>query len=243
MESILCLVKDDRLRTIDDFCSLFHAPCGGQAIHKDAVRLGMLHQFRVHLEGHEELLSGLLFLLRYAIAHPAIAIDDVHPGHCLLRCLELLDLAARLVLQLLDLLPNLGLDVACTRHVHVEAHERPGAHQVVGHVVLEVPEVCQGQPLPGALVLDYSLQVREHLHGVPVVVERVDDGDGGHLREGTDCVAAPDTGRDALAHAREHSPGVLNALFHSQRRVADGVKDGITTKLVHPNLQRHARPQ
>mmetsp|Transcript_91214 Transcript_91214/g.295029 ORF Transcript_91214/g.295029 Transcript_91214/m.295029 type:complete len:244 (-) Transcript_91214:394-1125(-) len=243
MKPVLRLVKHDGLWAINDLRGLFHAPGGRQTVHERAVGLCELHQLGSHLERHEQLLSRFLLVLGDAITHPAIAIDGVHASHGLLRRLEDLHLAPRLLLELADLLPDLLLDAAGPRKVQGEAHQRRGAHEVVRHVVLEVAKVCHLQPLPSALVLYDGEEVRKHLHGMPVIVECIDDGDRGDLCERPDRVPAEHPRGDALAHPREHPAGVLHALLHTQGGVTDGVENCVPPQLVHAHLQGHARAQ
>mmetsp|Transcript_98146 Transcript_98146/g.219923 ORF Transcript_98146/g.219923 Transcript_98146/m.219923 type:complete len:297 (-) Transcript_98146:310-1200(-) len=243
VQPVLRLVEDHGMGPIYDLRRLLHPARGGQAVHEDAIGLGKLHQLGVHLERHKHLLSRLLLILGNAVAHPAVAVDDVYVHDRLLGGLEDLDLGAGLGLQRLDLDPDLILDFPSASKVQVVAHESRGAHEVVCHIVLEIAEVGHGNALPATLVLDDCQQVRQHLHGVRVVVERVDDGDRGHLGQCADGVAAQDPRRDALAHARKHAASVLDALFHSQGRVADGVEYRVPSELVHPHLQRDARAQ
>mmetsp|Transcript_11801 Transcript_11801/g.26923 ORF Transcript_11801/g.26923 Transcript_11801/m.26923 type:complete len:332 (+) Transcript_11801:108-1103(+) len=221
MKPVLCLIEDNGLRAIDDLRSLLHAAGGRQAVHEDAVWLGKLHEFSIHLKGHEELLPRLLLILRDAVAHPAVAVDDIHVSHSLLGRLEDCDLTTRRLRQLLHLSPDLVLDLAGACKVQVVPHQRGRAHQVVGHVVLEVPEVCHGHALPGPLVLDDGQQVREHLHGMGVVVQRVDHWDRRDVSECPDGSAGLNARGNALAHPGQDPASVLNALLHAQGRVTD----------------------
>src|SRR5579871_2685873 len=49
VETVLCLVVDDRLRTVDDRVRHFGVPVGRQRVHEDRIVVGRLH---VDLVGH-----------------------------------------------------------------------------------------------------------------------------------------------------------------------------------------------
>ena len=49
MQSILRLVDDNRLRTIQHLGTDFFTPVGGQTVHDDRIWLGAMQQAAVHL--------------------------------------------------------------------------------------------------------------------------------------------------------------------------------------------------
>mmetsp|Transcript_92525 Transcript_92525/g.238873 ORF Transcript_92525/g.238873 Transcript_92525/m.238873 type:complete len:347 (-) Transcript_92525:161-1201(-) len=240
VQPVLSLIEDHGLRAVNDLSSLLHAPGRGQAVHEDAVLLGLGEKGLVHLEWHEHILARLLLFLGDAVAHPAVAVDDIDILDCLLSRLAHLNLGASLVRHLLDLLPDRGLNLASTRHVQVVANKGSSPHQIIGDIVLQVAKVSHREALALPLVLDDREQISKHLHRVAVVIQRVHHRDRGDGRKGAHSLPAHDAGSDALHHARKDPARVLDALLLAQGAVTDGVEEHLAAKLVHANLQGHA---
>mmetsp|Transcript_58873 Transcript_58873/g.137545 ORF Transcript_58873/g.137545 Transcript_58873/m.137545 type:complete len:286 (+) Transcript_58873:68-925(+) len=201
MQSVLSLVKDYRLRAIDNFCCLLHSSCCWQAIHEDGIRLCQLQQLSIHLVWHEHCLSLLFLLLRYAIAHPTIAINNVNAGDGLLRSCAFGDLGTGLFLQHLALVPNCCFDLSHASQSEVKAHQRGQSHKVISNVVLQIAEVRHRPTNPRAFVLCHSLQVSKHLHWVTIVIQGIDDRYCGDLCQRSDSISAGHSRSDALAHS------------------------------------------
>src|ERR1700751_516829 len=76
MQSILCLVPDDALRTVDYFRGDFLAAMRGQAMHEERIRLRLPHHLRVdHPPG--EIALALVVLLFEAHAGPHVGRDEI----------------------------------------------------------------------------------------------------------------------------------------------------------------------
>lgn len=91
MQTVLSLVKDNALRTIDDIGSLLLSTHGGKAIHELGSGSSLAHQLGVDLI-RQKLIESLLSLLTlHAITHPRIGVDKVHTVHGLLGSVANLD--------------------------------------------------------------------------------------------------------------------------------------------------------
>ena len=76
MQTVLRLIKDDRLRAVQHIRADFLTPVGGQAVHDQRIGLGVGHEGGVHLELREDLPSrgGFFFL---AHGGPDICVDSI----------------------------------------------------------------------------------------------------------------------------------------------------------------------
>jgi hypothetical protein len=110
----------------------------------------------------------------------------------------------------------------------------------VRHVVGAVAEVGQPQPGQGrraAPALGQGLQVGQHLAGVEVVGQRVDDrhrGGGGHRGQPLLGEGAPHHRVDV---AGQHHPGVLQGLLPPQLGAAPVDDDGVPAELGDAHLE------
>mmetsp|Transcript_66386 Transcript_66386/g.183339 ORF Transcript_66386/g.183339 Transcript_66386/m.183339 type:complete len:312 (-) Transcript_66386:135-1070(-) len=248
MKPILCLVKHDRLRPVNHLSGLLLTTHGGQAVHEVGVRRGVRHKVRCHLVRLEgcQALGGRL--ASDAIGHPRVGVHNVSTRHRLLRRLEDSGRArARHALQLRALGERVGLgeELGGRRrgHAHVHSHDNPGAHQVVGYVVARVARIGQrhSREVEGALLFGDRLEVREHLHRVRKVIERVNDGDGRVRGKAIDLATVVHARGHGVHHARQHRARILIGLLLADRRVARHVRDGVTTHLRHARLERDPR--
>eukprot|EP00754_Rhynchopus_humris_P044310 Rhum_TRINITY_DN4039_c0_g1::Rhum_TRINITY_DN4039_c0_g1_i1::g.12784::m.12784 len=244
VKTVLSLVEDDGLRSIDHLRRLLHAAGGRQAVHEDGVGVRQRHQLGGDLVRHE-CSNPLLLLLRVdAVRHPRVAVHDVDSLDGGLDRREADDLHSRLELHLVHLLPHALLDGSLASHAEVDAHAGAEAHQVVRHVVLEVTEVRHRLALPVvAELFRDGKEVRQHLHRVRVVVQGVDHRDVADSREAVGGVPRHHAAGDALHHPRQHLARVLNGLLLAERAVGDGVEDAVASHLVHASLEAHARAQ
>ena len=102
-----------------------------------------------------------------------------------------------------------------------DVHACGGAAQQirVGHVVGRIAEIGDGlarQSIHTATMLRDGEQVGEHLTGVELVGQRVDDRAGGVFRHLFDAVLTERSPDDAVGHAGEHSRSVGDRLAAAQ---------------------------
>jgi len=244
VETVLSLVEDDGVRTIDNLSGLLVATHGREAVHEDNVGLGVGKKLSGDLERHELLATHLSLILRDTVAHPAISVDDVDTVDSLNGGLADEDLTARSLAELFALLKNLRLDVEAltsgTSDTHLVTHDSSSTHEIVGHVVVEVTAVSHLEALETflAVLLD-SHHISEHLKRVSKVIKSIDDGDGGVLSKLSNVSPLVHTGHDDVGHAAEHLASVAEGLLDAEGRVSDGVEDSVTTHLGHASLEGH----
>ena len=117
-------------------------------------------------------------------------------------------------------------------HAELDAAHDEG----VGHIVA-VADVAEFAPLDVALILADGHEVGEHLAGVAIVREPVDDGDGAELGEGFHFPLIEGADHDAVEVAREHAGGVLDDLSPADLQVAGGEEEGCAAEVEHAHLE------
>mmetsp|Transcript_1947 Transcript_1947/g.4368 ORF Transcript_1947/g.4368 Transcript_1947/m.4368 type:complete len:340 (-) Transcript_1947:20-1039(-) len=248
MKSVLCLIVDDALRSIQHLSRLLLSSHSWKTVHENGPLVRQLHRLCGDLEGHEGLESLLPLVLGDPVAHPRIAVDDVGACYSLVPAVADLERSSLVGLQqFLALLHHTPLDVeslVCRpRNGHVESHDAAQTHQIVSHVVLAVADECELHSLVRAVMLDDGEKVGEHLAWMTIVVEGIDDGNGGVLSEFFDRLSCLESSCHHIHISRHHLGCVKDGLLLSQGRVSERVVDAVTSELSHPGLERHSRSQ
>mmetsp|Transcript_16153 Transcript_16153/g.48845 ORF Transcript_16153/g.48845 Transcript_16153/m.48845 type:complete len:262 (-) Transcript_16153:286-1071(-) len=224
VESVFGLVEDDGLGAVDDGGGLFFAAHGWEAVHEGGVGFGEGHEVVGDLEGQEGRKALGLVGFRGAVGHPGVGVDDVGAVDGLFR-----SRAHDRQLAQDGALPQdfrfHGILLERPADADFEAHDRAGAREVVGDVVLDVADegerdVPQFRDVARALAFADRQKIGQHLHRVREVVQRVHHGYPGRPGEAADLGSGLDAGGDSLRHARQHFSRVLVRLLRAQRRVS-----------------------
>jgi len=242
VETVLSLVEDDGVRTIDNLSGLLVATHGREAVHEDDIGLGVREKLGGDLEGHEDLLTGLLLILGDTVAHPAVGVDDIDAIDGLDGGLADKNLTARGLAELLALLKNFGLDIVAltsgTSNTHLVAHDSGSTHEIVGHIVVEITAVGHLETLEAVLaVLLDSHHISEHLKRVSKVIKSVDNRDGGVVSKLSNVSPLVNTSHDDVGHTAENLAGIAEGFLHTKRGISDGIEDSVATHLGHASLE------
>ena len=210
---------------------------------KHRLPIGQRHEGLVDDEALESRVAGLALLL---LAHggPHVGVDDVGsldrlPGaahHLRSRRPALLRLTGG---ALDDELVGLVTGRRGHRHRHPQLH-RP-EHQLVADVVA-VADVGDLQPVEASPPLEEREVRGEGLARVEQVREAVDDGHGGVTRQVRDVLVGEDAGHDAIHEPGEDLRRIGDRLPAVQLDRVGAEKQGVAAELVHPHLERYARP-
>ncbi len=117
--------------------------------------------------------------------------------------------------------PRVGLETGGGGDGDMNAGGDPAQHQRVRHVVGTVAEVRQPQAVQCADALVERLQIGQHLAGVELVGERIDDRHGRPRSHGGQPVLSERPPDDRLDVSRQDPPGVL-AAFRRDRAACCG---------------------
>ena len=134
----------------------------------------------------------------------------------------------------------LGREVAVgarRREAHAGAQSANG--EGVEHVV-SVADKAHFESLELAPEFADSHEVGEHLTGVAVVGEAVDDGDRAVLGERLDLALGEGADHDCVDKARKHARGVFNRFAPADLQVVGAEEKRIAAELGHADLERNA---
>ena len=193
---------------------------GGQTVHEDRRRLGLLHQRAVDLIGQQQLDALRPQLGRLAHRQPDVGVEDV----AVLRALggvggELEDRAglAGYLMAFFDQ-PLGGHEFRRAAGAVVQSQLGADDHERVCNVVARVAEESQLAALEVAELLTRGQDVREHLRGMEIVGQAVPDRDAGVLRQILDRGLLEAAVFDAVVHPSEHLGGVGDRLLLAHLR-------------------------
>ena len=239
VQSVLRLVEDDRLRTVDDLGGDLLAAMRGQAVHDDGVGPRQAENVGVDLIGAEVALA-LRLLALLAHARPHVRVDHVGVARRRGRVGRDFDgdaLGARLAHDV-----RVGLVARRAGEREAEPEARRGGDPGVGHVVA-IAEKGDAQAVQAAAAFDHGEAVTQHLTGVAQVGEAVDHRDlrvPGQRHKGLVGVGA---GHDEVDPAIQVARDVVDRLALAEPDVAGRQVHGVAAELRHADLESHARAQ
>jgi len=244
VETVLSLIENDGVRTIDNFSGLLVATHGREAVHEDDIGLGVGKKLGGDLEGHELLAAHLSLVLRDTIAHPAVSIDNIDTFNGLDGSLANKNLTARNLAELGALVKNFLLDIEAltggTSNTHLVTHDSSSTHKIISHIVVQVTAVSHLETLETFLtVLLNGHHISEHLQWVSKVIKSIDDRDGGVLSELSNISPLVHTSHDDIGHTAKNLASITERLLNTKRRISDGIENSMTTQLAHTSLERN----
>src|SRR3990172_8667581 len=243
MEAVLRLVKDDRVRAVHRAVADLEAAVRREAVHDEDVRAGEADQGLVEGEPAERLHPRLLLLL-HPHGDPHVRVEDVRALRRLAGVVGDVD-AAPVAFRGL---PGQGGHVAVRLEPlgRRDRHRHPGhgtAEEDGGGDIVPVPDVGEPKALELPPALQDRQEVGDELARVLAVIEAVDHGDAGPLREFDHVLMPEGAEHDAVHIPGEDARGVRDGLAAAQLRVLGVEVHGVPAELGHADLEGDARPR
>mmetsp|Transcript_23487 Transcript_23487/g.41323 ORF Transcript_23487/g.41323 Transcript_23487/m.41323 type:complete len:310 (+) Transcript_23487:1696-2625(+) len=232
MQPVFSLVKDHRMRAIHHFGRRLVVAVGGQAVHEQAVILGLAHQFCIHLIAAQLVVPPLARGLRIVHRHPGVChhkISTFH-GNVRIALCGIKTLKRRLGVQ------RLG---AGEHEIKVKLFGRMGK---AGKNVVAIPAPHNLFAFDRAIVFLERHDVRHDLARVRAVGQPVDDrhrGVFGHLKQRLFLKRAD---HDQVHITAEHAGGVGDGFAVPKLHIAPRQDHGFSAHLAYAHVKGNARP-
>ncbi len=195
----------------------------------------MAHQLAIDLVGREQVVAPALVLVAHR--HPAVGDHGRRAFDRGRRVLAQDELGARVARRLQPQLRRMQFARTGDVEVEIEARGRvnPGGEHVV--VIAGPGDLATANRTP--LLLEGE-QVGQHLAGMRLFGEAVDDRNGGAGRHLPHVVLTQDSDDDPLDVARQHPGCVGDGFAAAELHFGAGQHDRLAAELAHADVERHA---
>ena len=239
MQTVLGLIPDHRMLSLDYRIGYLFTAMGGQAVQHDAIRFCQGHQRIIQAVAGKGLLANLLFSL-LPHAGPDIGIDHVGSGDRNFRVGRQRDLAGSLGHGPLH---DRGIRLVPLRagQSQLEAENRRSLDPGVGHIVA-IADPGEDQSFIGALLLDNRHQVGHDLAGVKQVGQAVDYRHVRVARKFIDDFLAEGADHHAVTVAGHDPCSILDRLAAPHLGVGGRDEQSMPPQLKDPHLEGDPGP-
>ncbi|MNZ55852.1 hypothetical protein D3C78_737880 [compost metagenome] len=241
MQTILCLIKNNRVLPVNDTFANFLTTMSWQTVHEQIIRLGTLRKLLIYLIILERIFARLLLFLK-AHTSPNVRVDYICILNGSLRITYHFDNCSSSFGDFLCIHHNLRIRLITfrTSHRYMNTKFCSADHKGMSHIVA-IADISQLEPLQLTFILINSLKISKHLTRMRQIAKTVNDWNRCITSQVYDFIVAERTNHNAIKVTGHYASCICYRLTASKLNIIFAQKQSVTAKLICAYFKRNPR--